>query len=565
MPYNDTQAGFRTPGQIPLDYKLRFNTLEQLGNFGNNSEYPFSYYDQMIVFCLESKTEYIWREVKENEVGIVDSFTYPDNSITEGIDYSNKVYSFFKYFNSNTFENVNNVIDNIIQEDKIWRGNIIYENNLTFTILDTTFSKGGLLYLRANRPLKQITLSDPDDSFSRIDVFAVDSRTGGVVVIEGTAADIPVETPVEFEFQIRMTAVLITSNGEVEIIPNEEDTPSVITTGNIYNENLGAPNEWNAVVTTGNTVLNDGTNPQDGNLAIRVPNSSETLEVITFTPENPIAYDINGTLIFHLKSEERFNTSSRIQITLVDSEGTTSRTTLGSRNVYGFNSDDSQWQIIAIPIIDIAISRTTLIDIQSIVFTIANLDVIHLDNIRYQSSTVTLISGSTFDPSQDIDFTGVVSITPPSGVNNISFLEGFVNVINKDLTSSVYIDSEDIIFHDLTFIPSATVAIRRPKTMVQGNFSLFLPSITEDDTLALKSELSDLTTSKYSETFGDGNLDTIPINHDLGTKDYTYRITEISTGLSVDAVVQDVDDNNINVIFSGFVPNLNQFRITLIS
>jgi len=101
--------------------------------------------------------------------------------------------------------------------------------------------------------------------------------------------------------------------------------------------------------------------------------------------------------------------------------------------------------------------------------------------------------------------------------------------------------------------------------MVQGNFSLFLPSITEDDTLALKSELSDLTTSKYSETFGDGNLDTIPINHDLGTKDYTYRITEISTGLSVDAVVQDVDDNNINVIFSGFVPNLNQFRITLIS
>lgn len=69
---------------------------------------------------------------------------------------------------------------------------------------------------------------------------------------------------------------------------------------------------------------------------------------------------------------------------------------------------------------------------------------------------------------------------------------------------------------------------------------------------------------KYSETFGNGILTTIPITHSLNTEDFTYSIREISTGGFIDAEVVSVDVNNLNIIFS-VAPTTNQYRIIIIA
>lgn len=51
----------------------------------------------------KKKTRWEWKENVASEEGLLDSdFIYPDNTITFGIDYSNKRYNFFPY-NQSTF------------------------------------------------------------------------------------------------------------------------------------------------------------------------------------------------------------------------------------------------------------------------------------------------------------------------------------------------------------------------------------------------------------------------------------------------------------------------------
>lgn len=84
-----------TAGQFPLDSKLRFKKLVDLKeNITINS---FKYYEDMIVQCLENHKQYIWREKLDTEQGVLPiDFIYPDNTIANGINYSNRTFNFYE-------------------------------------------------------------------------------------------------------------------------------------------------------------------------------------------------------------------------------------------------------------------------------------------------------------------------------------------------------------------------------------------------------------------------------------------------------------------------------------
>lgn len=84
-----------TAGQFALDGKLRVNTTVELT--ANISINAFRYYEDMVVHSIENHIEYIWKErVSIQEIGLLSSdFVYPNNSISNGIDYSNRAFNFF--------------------------------------------------------------------------------------------------------------------------------------------------------------------------------------------------------------------------------------------------------------------------------------------------------------------------------------------------------------------------------------------------------------------------------------------------------------------------------------
>jgi hypothetical protein len=92
MNVNDIQTGLRVVSQIPLDQKTHFANETILQDLGPNDNLAFTYYEGMQVYCVLEKSRYEW---VESPIGLLPvSFTYPNNLIINGVDYSNKEYNF---------------------------------------------------------------------------------------------------------------------------------------------------------------------------------------------------------------------------------------------------------------------------------------------------------------------------------------------------------------------------------------------------------------------------------------------------------------------------------------
>ncbi len=97
MDYTNKALGLRVQTQIPLNVKEYTESEESLKNLGINNNLAFTYEKGLIIYCIEEGTRWEWREVQEMDPpGLIPTnFTYPDNIIVHGIDYSNKIYNFF--------------------------------------------------------------------------------------------------------------------------------------------------------------------------------------------------------------------------------------------------------------------------------------------------------------------------------------------------------------------------------------------------------------------------------------------------------------------------------------
>lgn len=95
---SEITSGLYIPSQIPLDAKAYVASEALLSSLGPSNILAFAYFKGITVKCQQEGTTWEWREVKagEENTGLIpNDFTYPDNIIVNGIDYSNKTYNFF--------------------------------------------------------------------------------------------------------------------------------------------------------------------------------------------------------------------------------------------------------------------------------------------------------------------------------------------------------------------------------------------------------------------------------------------------------------------------------------
>jgi hypothetical protein len=95
--FNDEISGIRVVGQVPLDAKAYSPNQATLQVLGVNSNLAYTYFEGMVVFCIEEKTRWEWREAIGDEVGLIDNnFVYPNGLVALGIDYSLRPFNFFE-------------------------------------------------------------------------------------------------------------------------------------------------------------------------------------------------------------------------------------------------------------------------------------------------------------------------------------------------------------------------------------------------------------------------------------------------------------------------------------
>lgn len=90
-------TGLNITSQIPLDVKSFSLSEAALADLGLDDNLAYTYHDGLKVYCIQEGTTYVWREVQpgEENTGLLPSdFTYPNNLIAFGINYSLKTFNF---------------------------------------------------------------------------------------------------------------------------------------------------------------------------------------------------------------------------------------------------------------------------------------------------------------------------------------------------------------------------------------------------------------------------------------------------------------------------------------
>lgn len=153
MPTSDLSKSLRVAGQFGLNDKIYFPTLELMRDLGEDDNLAYTYYDGMKAFCLETRKEYEWKEKHQwiYYPGVLETdFVYQDGTVSEGIDYSNKLFNFYE---CNEYSNP-----------------IIIEGPGNFNLND--FTEIGIYVFRANPTiLYQNTYGESSPFYNFINIF----------------------------------------------------------------------------------------------------------------------------------------------------------------------------------------------------------------------------------------------------------------------------------------------------------------------------------------------------------------------------------------------------------
>lgn len=108
MPFESIAKSLFVRGQLPLDEKTYFPTIEQMKDLGLSNTKAFDYYEFMGCICAENGIKYFWQEVSENfNGGVLDeNFLYPEDTISNNIDYSLRYFNFVPQDTSPFAENI---------------------------------------------------------------------------------------------------------------------------------------------------------------------------------------------------------------------------------------------------------------------------------------------------------------------------------------------------------------------------------------------------------------------------------------------------------------------------
>lgn len=273
----DYASQLRLTSQHPLDKKIWFKLLSEMYDYEDSK--PFTYYDGLFAYCSETEKFYVWKELsgissEENTL----SFTYPVDWIVDGLDYSEKEYTFSE-FQVGTLE--------VPLVDGLYEGSITWLELLKFVNTELLVVIGGNPYSVS----ESITvLNAADGSHPRLDIITALLVTIGTE----TLAQISFRTGVPSANPIKP---VIPYNGiEIELtlvsVPAGATEPGGVTNIVMYDEWIGLPDEYTVSENSGaaGIELNNLEHPNTGIKNIKVDYSLLAAnEIITMVP----ATDLN--------------------------------------------------------------------------------------------------------------------------------------------------------------------------------------------------------------------------------------------------------------------------------
>jgi len=108
MIFDSIAKALKTAGQLPLDAKTYFLSLDQMRDLGLADANAYTYYEYMKVLCVENGNYYIWQEVDPLDTnGVLEqNFQYGQNVLSNNIDYSGRYFNFVV----ETAQNLSNAI-----------------------------------------------------------------------------------------------------------------------------------------------------------------------------------------------------------------------------------------------------------------------------------------------------------------------------------------------------------------------------------------------------------------------------------------------------------------------
>ena len=199
------------------------------------------------------------------------------------------------------------LIESLGQQNRIISGKAIWiPDTLSFYITEVIYFLNGNLYITDPTT---ITLSDADPDDPRIDVIAVTSDET-VYVEEGEPSPDPLKPtlPNGTEY-LELTFVNIAAGATV---------PTGASSETIYNEFLGAPDEW-IVTEDNNTYIktNDTESPQNGTKDIKIEGTFSSA-TMTFDASSPKSIGSSDSINFYILLKSEFDFSQKINFTFLN-------------------------------------------------------------------------------------------------------------------------------------------------------------------------------------------------------------------------------------------------------
>lgn len=286
MPIINILSGLFPTNQQPLDAKRYAKTLAELQDLGTSNFKAFYYHDRLRVLCLENNKEYVWREeatLGETSGLVSGGYTYPANTIADGIDYSGKTFNFFE-------REITVQPKDVPTEDfgAVWTG-----NNFDYAAYANLYIIGGSIY--SAQPTTVVLPAAPATVGEKVK-HAIIATTAGIITFVSSAESPAPEDPDINESTQRLITIVTISNGQT--------APDNLSDVQAYDEGIGSPTEYDATESTGgarfslvstnnpnlNTKCIEGINVQDGDMVILTAdqlNTFEDLSSLYFELETP--------------------------------------------------------------------------------------------------------------------------------------------------------------------------------------------------------------------------------------------------------------------------------------
>lgn len=503
-------TGIVTAGQIPLDAKLKFDTYESILDLGAFEVKPFSYYRGMVIFCVETEKEYIWKEVDQTiplEQSVLPSaFTYPVGTVTEGVDYGGKSYNFYLLV-----PEINDGVNTPGGKDyQIRSGNVFMIGGLNYQSTVIYYSIGGEDFVV---PVTRGTLSDSDGVYGRIDTFVVNTNSE-LVVIEGIPSENPQEPIIDFVTQLRIGIVIVPANA----------TDVSNTTGTlIYDEGVGTPDEWEQLGSSTGINMTYAIDPYKGSNCIQV--SYAPILILSALTGSFTPFSTDHSITFAVKISGSWNnTPEFIEARLINNRA--GRGAINSNPVrIDYNNDSNfgldlsnnfDWQICIIPL-NLFTNFPRVNSFDKLVLSFDSTSILYLDDVKTQvpyevptyvpSTTKPKIIDLGVADDSDTDINHIINYSPSFQLikGGLYFLQ-FVK--NNNTITYVYTGNLPFIIGDESIITSSSLQLLSvvplntfPTITVFGNlFTLSKNPTNNDLTQKNNLEINDIIYNGYYDS-----------------------------------------------------------------